>query len=404
MIKYRNRAYTRCPIPNYDIRGTELWLEKMAMDGYILRKDGFTGEFVGFDIATPKNIRYRLDAAEKGTKLFSPGDGEPDPEQVELSREFGWEYTAKRSDFFIYASDDPDATEFHTDPQIQAMALKAVRARSIDQLISTILWPLLLPLGGYFVGFFSILINFRTWFVALWLFMMFLDIVNAARNTARLIKVRRQILTQGFAQAFTDINKKGIHRHLWDFLRLSLAIAVVCILITYANDSVLGTNEIPIKEYSGDIPFATMADFSPEGSYSSSDYGFGNTVTAWRDLVSPVNIVWDELGRVKCPDGTIIEGGLDIYYHETVSPFVAHNLAKELHHNDKRSKRYSELDTDFEIAGLDYFAVYSDELHFPVVIMQKGNICVKTRFYQTGRYNMPLEEWAEIIHNSIFTS
>ena len=38
MIKYKNRAYTRCPIPNYDIRGTELWLEKMAMDGYIKGK------------------------------------------------------------------------------------------------------------------------------------------------------------------------------------------------------------------------------------------------------------------------------------------------------------------------------------------------------------------------------
>ena len=403
MIRYKDRAYTRCPIPNYDIRGTELWLEKMAEEGYILRKDGFTGEFVSFDISAPKNIRYRLDAAEKGTRLFSPGNGEPDPEQVELSREFGWEYTAKRNDFFIYASEDANATEFHTDPQIQAMALKAVRARSIDQLISTLLWPLLLPLGGYFYGIFSIMINFRTWFVALWLFMMLLDIVSAARNTARLIKVRKQILNQGFAEAFTDISKKGMTRHLWDLQRVALAVAVVCVMLSYWNDSVLGTHEIPLEEYTGDIPFATIADLSPEGRYESSDYGFGNTVTAWKDLISPVNIVWDELGRVTRPDGTIIEGGLDVYYHETASAFVAHSLAKELHRSDSLSKRYSELDTEFEIPGLDYFAVYSDELHFPVVIMQKDNVCVKVRFYQTGRYDMPLEEWAAIVYESVFS-
>ncbi len=402
MIRYKNRAYTRCPVPGYDITGTENWLEKMAAEGYILRKDGFTGEFVSFDVAEPKKLRYRLDAAAYGTRLFSPGNGEPDPEQLELSRDMGWEYRAKRSDFFIYVTEDESAAEFHTDPQIQAMALKAVRNRFIDALVSSLLWLILIPLGAWRYGIVAIMITMRSWFVLLWLFMMLLDIIHAAVKLRGLVKVRRQILNQGFAEAFTDVSKPGKSRHLWDFLRLALAVTVVCVLISYWNDSILGTHEIPIEEYKGEIPFATMADLLPEGTHRYADYNFGNTVQSWSDLLSPVNIVWDEISEVKSPDGINLDGGLDVYYHETLSPFVASSLAKDFHRHDRQEKHYDELEVD--LPNLDYCAAYSDNLHFPVVIMQKGNIVVRARMYQTGSSEMPLQEWAEIIHNSVFGS
>lgn len=404
MIRYKNRAYTRCPIPNYDIRGTELWLEKMAAEGYILRKDGFTGEFASFDITSPTKLRYRLDAAPHGTRLFSPGDGEPDPEQVELSRELGWEYIAKRSDFFIYVSADNGAAEFHTDPQVRAMALKAVRNRFVDAFVSNLFNLLLLPLGAWRFGLMTLMIGLRTWFVLLWLVMVILDIIHSARKVTGLMKVRRQIMEEGFAEAYTDINKKGTLRHLWDFVRIALPIFIVCVILSYWSDSLLGTHEIPIEEYRGNIPFATMADMLPEGKHRFADYDFGNTVETWQDIISPVNIVWDEISEVTEPDGTRLDGGLDVYYHETLSPFVANNLAKEFHRRDKREKRYSEFENELSFPELDYFAVYSDELHFPVVIMQKGNIVLRARLYQTGTSKMPLEEWAEIMYNSVFGS
>ena len=50
----------------------------------------------------------------------------------------------------------------------------------------------------------------------------------------------------------------------------------------------------------------------------------------------------------------------------------------------------------------DQVIAYNNELHWPTVIIRKGNTVVKAYFFQTSQtYKMPFEEWSGIICDSI---
>ena len=50
----------------------------------------------------------------------------------------------------------------------------------------------------------------------------------------------------------------------------------------------------------------------------------------------------------------------------------------------------------------DYVIAYFNHLHFPTVVIKKDNIVVRAYFFQTSaNYTMPVEEWAEIICDSL---
>ena len=102
------------PCPDYDLEGTEGWLETMAAKGLFLHRVRFG--FAGFAAGAPRGIRYRLNAT-RGTVLDETWAG-PDGEERELSAAAGWQYVCPRGRFFIYACDDPAAPELHTDPAV----------------------------------------------------------------------------------------------------------------------------------------------------------------------------------------------------------------------------------------------------------------------------------------------
>ena len=106
-------VYRLPPCPAYDVEGMESWLCALAWEGLLLRKDGFHAGVAVFEKAAPRRVKYRLEAAQENTGFF--GDGyAPDAEQVELCEEYGWEYVARRGEFYIYRSDDPTARELNT--------------------------------------------------------------------------------------------------------------------------------------------------------------------------------------------------------------------------------------------------------------------------------------------------
>ena len=98
------------PCPDYDVESTECWLTDLAREGLLLKKDGLFAGVGVFERAVPQRVQYRLEAAQKDTGLLCDGY-EPDPEQVELCAQYGWEYVARRGEFYIYRSHDPAARE-----------------------------------------------------------------------------------------------------------------------------------------------------------------------------------------------------------------------------------------------------------------------------------------------------
>ena len=151
------------PCPDYDVEGTECWLTDLAREGLLLKKDGLFAGVAVFERAVPQRVQYRLEAAQKDTSLL--GDGyEPDPEQVELCAQYGWEYVARRGEFYIYRSHDPAARELNTDPAVQALALKAVKSRSVSAAIYAALWILVFLLAPILkrVGLLRAILELRT--------------------------------------------------------------------------------------------------------------------------------------------------------------------------------------------------------------------------------------------------
>ena len=167
MFEERKRGrhvYRLAPCPAYDVEGMEGWLSDMSREGLFLVKDGFFGGFATFEYDEPREVKYRLEAAQKSTSMWAENEGEPDPEQVELSKKYSWDYIAKRGDFYIYRSYEPGARELNTDPQVQALALNAVRKRQISAVFSLLFWTVLYPVLVFHSGVLLTIIHMQTWF------------------------------------------------------------------------------------------------------------------------------------------------------------------------------------------------------------------------------------------------
>ncbi|MFZ7101513.1 MAG: DUF2812 domain-containing protein [Peptococcaceae bacterium] len=110
-------VYKILPVSLYDIPGLEHWLEEQANHGL---SPTHLGSYAAFTQDGVPGTRYRLEPWGKvGT--------EPDPEQLELYRNAGWEYAFPIARaYFLFFATDPDAPELHSD--------LATRGQSLDRL------------------------------------------------------------------------------------------------------------------------------------------------------------------------------------------------------------------------------------------------------------------------------
>ncbi|MBQ6059354.1 MAG: DUF2812 domain-containing protein, partial [Clostridia bacterium] len=131
------------PCPAYDVEGTESWLTDMAAQGWMLEKGSFFFGVASFEKAKPAAARYRLEAAPKHASDWDDNGGSPDFEAVEMNADSGWEYVARRGQFYIYRSKAGSSREMHTDPQVQALAIKTLQRRQIGNLCTTMSWGII---------------------------------------------------------------------------------------------------------------------------------------------------------------------------------------------------------------------------------------------------------------------
>lgn len=86
MTKY---AYRLPPCAPYDIPTMQLWLERMAARGLHLAQDGFFCGIASFEIGTPRNEKFRLEATTTNGGLLSE-EYSPKEETLQLCRQMGW--------------------------------------------------------------------------------------------------------------------------------------------------------------------------------------------------------------------------------------------------------------------------------------------------------------------------
>ena len=197
-----------------------------------------------------------------------------------------------------------------------------------------------------------------------------------------------------------------------------LVAAWIGILMHLMGLAITEEYEVPLSEYEGNPPFATMIDLAggmdeetAVSTYVFTPLGIANTVYEWCDPIAPVNYSWDEIAEVTLDNGRRVEGGLYVDYHETVYPALAQQLAREYvwteNYDSWISNLFSKNKTepepmDVKLEGFDFAEAFYNEIHMPTVILQKGNKVIHVTFHQYQNADrIPPEVWIRIMAEAV---
>lgn len=259
--------------------------------------DGLFAGFASFELGTPAQVRYRLAAAQKNTSMWADDLGEPDPDEVELNACFNWEYVSKRGQFYVYRSYDAVGRELDSDPDVQTIALNYVRRRQRTNLISLIYWVVVYPIlkidGTLLLFAFSIGVNA----FLLQMIITVLLIVVCLLKLIHLGKLKKKLETDGGLDHDKDWKK-----HLYAYFSRNVAIAMlivlwVGVLLQGWSDTVLDIGVIPLSDFTGTVPFATLEDL-PDTEVTAYKQTSGSfilsSVRIGSDLIAPESYDWVE--------------------------------------------------------------------------------------------------------------
>jgi len=366
----------------------------MAREGWHLASDGIFCGVAQFERGEPKTVRYRLAAAKESTSIWTDGSGRPDEEQVETGAALGWEYVGNRGEFHIFRSADPAALELDTDPQVQALALEAVRKRQRSNQFFFALWPIFYFLLHSKGSVFLAAVHAGSGLVLALMGSMLWSVVSNLREYFFLRALKKRLE----AGESLDHGKDWRSRKGRYFAGRAAGWTVVILLVVALTRTLMVSGEkgIPLTDYVGHPPFVTLYELHGEGEgiYWRSDL---STVREWSDLISPVNLDWSEYATVTYTDGTELGGALCVDYHETVSPWVARLLAQEYQRWDRWGNRWNwEHYEELECPPMDVDWAVAYRSIYPTVVFQKGNVVVRAY-----GYGLPLEDWAPKLADSI---
>ena len=153
--------------------------------------------------------------------------------------------------------------------------------------------------------------------------------------------------------------------------------------------------EMPFSEYKGEIPFSDISSLVKNGEFEKD--AFMNTISVREDILAPKIIYLDQNGKVTSDTGESFSGGLHIQYYELKTEFLAKMVFDELCIHDRKSKRYK--DKEEPVLNVDEIKYHFDV--FDTLIIRKGNKAARIVFYETGKTEIDVSVWGEIIANSI---
>lgn len=393
--------YRLAPCPSYDVEGMESWLEDLAEEGLFLASDGFFCGFGFFYKEEPKKVKYRLQASEvQGGFLMDDGDV-PEKEQREISEALGWEFVARRGEFYIYRSMREDVRELNTDPEIQAITMKMVEKRQFSSIMSCLIWFVLYPLLKKNGAFLVPLLYMKTWFYFFSIALALYFVLGPVWKFVYYTKLRRKLKKGEQLNREKNWKKKAWIHPVKNIVVIVVACAWGCIVLANIHRTVLFEDEIPLAEYSKNPPFATMTDIAPGKPYELRNMGYFNTVIEWSDVLSPVNYIWEELAEIQVTEDRSVDGMWDVNYHELRWEWLAKLVAKDYIRMDK--ERNFEMIGEMDL-GVDYAVAYLDNIHMEKVVIRKGNKVLSGTFheYAGGKENYyTMEEWAQLMADSI---
>lgn len=397
----RKRLYRLPPCPDYDVEGTESWLEDMARAGWLLAQDGIFLGMAAFERAQPQTLRYRLAAAREPTGLFSDSMGYPDKEEQDLSAQLGWQYVGTRGDFYIYRSADPAARELDTDPAVQVLALEAVRKRQRSRLITSFFWLILYPLA-HMRGMVALpLVEMGAPYLMLWALALW-ALAKSGAEYFHLRRLKRQLAAGESLTHRADWQRRQKGRRALGGLNLALWVLTLTLFVRAWDYHENGAT--PMANYAGTPPFATMADFAGEGAvYQGDTMPDYSDVLEWSNFVAPENMKWAQHDSFTRPDGSTFDGGYYVAYNRLSNEALAKLLAGEYARKDRWDYRRMDHFTEVELPALPVDEARAYRALWPTVVLRKGNVVVHAMLYQIVPEGSELDlgEWAAILAESL---
>ena len=396
------------PCPAWDIPATESWLEDMAAKGLHLSQDGFFGLLTTFEEGTPKQERFRLEPTATRGGLFSR-EYDPEDEAVQLLRQMGWKYRARRGQFHIYSSDDPHAPELNTDPQVQALAMEALTNYLWKILRNTLILTIFYILFYFGNALVSLAVGLGSWRMGLLLGLMLWDLGRSVTALVVLSRYRRQ-LQNGQPLPHRSNRRKGLYL-ISGAVRKALWVVLVIALVAHLMPMMTEEDYISLDDHTAPLPFATLQELYPGAEVQRVDGILENKVYPWSDPLAPENYDFTEYAEVTV-DGKSFDCYLTVQYHRTRWEWVARAMAKEFVSQAAGNPSYqlgvrffgreSVFVTELELPEADYCACYHKNMPEPYLILQKDNVVLKVRLAVLSGANEPKpEELAQMILSQI---
>lgn len=385
------------PCAKYDIAGMESWLEDMAASGLFLDRDGLFLGFATFVRGTPETLRFRLEATDTTGGIFSPTN-DPEEDVIELHSRMGWQYRGRWGQFYIYASDDPDAPELHTDPRVQALNLQALTKFQRTELTGIFVYAVMFVLlHGSPVCSLTVLWGLGRTLLAAGFLLSFpaIDLINLSRMTRLKGRLKRGIpMTHR-----SDYRPRSRAVYAGRLCRWMTGLFLAFSLMGLWADSVTEENAVDLEDWTAPLPFATVQTLFPDAHITGEGSIINSEVTHWSNWFVPENYEYTESCRVTLPDGTELYAYLAVSCHQTRFDWFAPLLARELAALESGSffdRLFNGSPAPTVIAELDASYAASYEHHTPCVAVCDGNTVLTIRYNrELARYFSP-EELAKI--------
>lgn len=403
--KYR---YRLPPCPAYDIPAMESWLEDMAAKGLHLAPDGFFGLLVTFEEGPPRREKFRLEPTPTKKGLFSE-EYDPDHDAVEMHRQMGWIYRARRDQFHIYSTDDPNAPELNTDPQVQAITMAALTKYLWKSLRSTLILAVFYALLYFGDAIISGSIYLGTWRVALLLALLLWDLGRQIRALFVLTRCRKQLQNGQPLPHRADYRKQNIRYLISNGARKVLWVVLAVSLIAHLLPIMTEEPYVALEDQV--FPFATLEDIYPGGSVNRRNGILVSEVYCWSDPLAPECYDFTEYAEVT-RDGQSFDCYLTVTYHRTRWEWTARMLAKELVSQAGGNPLEQQLDrlfgdepvvpTELVLPDADYAVSYFRNRDEPTLIIQQNNIVLRVNLDVLGsRHGFTPYELAQILLSQI---
>ncbi len=386
----RKKTLRLPPCPPYDLEGTESWLEELAARGLHLTPAGFFAGAAVFEKGEPRALRYRLDAAPRQAGLMDDNGGDPDPVERELRKAAGWDYVARRGQFYIYRAEGDEAAELHTDPAVQALRLQALVRRQRSAALSVLVWLLLYPVIFLRGRLLLTALELGTPLFLLVCAAALLLLVASVRTFLSLNALRRRLKNGEPPDHGKDWRSGAARWYLTHFALAALVCFLAVVLLVRWNDAAREERR-PLSDWAGPLPFASLGELEPESAFSEKDWLGTDGYSLRADLLAPVNIRWTEHGEFGPPASG--SGGFYVEYHEAASSWLASRLTEELLRTDRlmaalplfwKRTGLTALPLPSGAERFDFAAAYRDRTHFPTLLLQKGCRVLHVTFYRNG--------------------